>query len=395
MNVPAFTGGRRLAAISGLAGAAGLLLTLAAALFLDARRALFSYLVAYCWGLGIVLGALILLAVFHAASAKWPVVLRRFVESVPLSLPLYVLGFVPIALGAGRLFPWLGDLGALPRETREALVHRAPYLNLRAFLLRAAVYFFCWILISHLLRAWSVRQDTEGGTVLTRWQRRLGAGALPLLALTMSFASFDWMMSLDAKFYSTIFGLYWFAGSFMGAFAVIAVAGAATRGDRTQFGGWMTIDHFHSVGKFMLAFVAFWAYMAFSQLLLVWIANIPEEVPWYVTRIYHGWAPVFALLAIGKFGVPFFLLLSRDLKRNPALLAGLAGWLLVVQWVDVYWVVMPQLFPEAPRFSAVDVAALVGVAGATVAFTVWRMRGVAPVPVNDPYLHDSLAYEPR
>jgi hypothetical protein len=394
VTVPRFRGGGRLLARSGAAGAVGLALTLVLGLAGDPRRALYGYLVAYAFWLGIALGALILLGSFHASSAKWPVVLRRFVESMPLSLPLFAVLALPILLGARHLFPWANP-GSVAEEVRHHLERRSAYLNGTGYWLRAIVYFVVWIVVAERLRGWSVRQDATGDTLLTRWQRRLGAGSLPLLALTMSFASFDWMMATDAQFYSTIFGLYWFGGSFMATFAVIAIAAAATRADREQFGAWMTPDHFHSVGKFLLAFVAFWAYMAFSQFLLIWIANIPEEVPWYVVRIRHGWAPVFGFLAIGKFLLPFLVLLSRDLKRSPRALAWIAAWCLLAQWVDLYWLVMPQVSPEGPRPHLADLAAFVGVGGLAIAFTVLRMRGAATVPVADPYLHDSLAYEPR
>ncbi len=394
VTVPPFRGGRRLVAASGAAGVIGLALTLALGLAGDPRRALYGYLVAYAYWLGIALGALILLGAFHASSAKWPVVLRRFVESVPLSLPLLAVLVVPILLGARHLFPW-ADPGSVPEELRQHLERRRPYLNGAGYWLRASFYFVVWIAIAERLRAWSVRQDAAGGTALTRRQRRLGAGSLPLLALTMSFASFDWLMATDAQFYSTIYGLYWFGGSFMATFAVIAVAAAATRADREQFGAWMSVDHFHSVGKFLLAFVAFWAYMAFSQLLLIWIANIPEEVPWYMVRLRHGWSPVFWFLAVGKFFGPFLVLLSRDLKRSPRALAWIAGWCLLAQWVDMYWLVMPQATPQGPSLRLVDLAAFVGVGGLATAVTVLRMRGAATVPLADPYLHESLAYEPR
>jgi hypothetical protein len=389
-----FRGGARLVRISGAAGVIGLAVLLAVGLAGDPRRALFGYLVAYAFWLGIALGALILLGSFHASSAKWPVVLRRFVESMPLSLPLFAVGVLPILLGARLLFPW-ADPASVPEELRHALERRHSYLSGTGYWLRAVVYFLVWIVIAERLRAWSVQQDAAGGTLLTRWQRRLGAGSLPLLALTMSFASFDWLMATNARFYSTIYGLYWFGGSFMATFAVIAIAAFATRADRDQFGAWMSLDHFHSVGKFLLAFVAFWAYMAFSQLLLVWIANIPEEVPWYVVRLRGGWRPVFWFLAIGKFFVPFLVLLSRDLKRSPRALAWIAGWCLFTQWVDVYWLVMPELHGGGPRLHLVDLAALVGVGGLAIALTVVRMRGVAAVPLADPYLRESLAYEPR
>jgi hypothetical protein len=293
-----------------------------------------------------------------------------------------------------RLYPW-ADPHGLEGHMAHAVHHKLPYLNPTGFVLRAALYLVVWIVIAHLLRAWSVRQDSAGGAALTRWQRRLGAGSLPFLALTMTFASFDWMMSLDPRFFSTIFGVYWFAGSFMSVFAVVIIAAAATRDDPTAFGHHMSLEHFHSLGKFMLAFVAFWAYVAFSQFMLIWIANIPEEVPWYILRIDGGWRWVGLFLAVFHFLVPFFLLLSRDLKRSPRALARLAAWLLVAHWIDVYWLVMPHVDGEGPRPSPFDLTAVVGVGAAAVAFTVLRMRGAATVPVRDPYLEDSLRYMPQ
>ncbi len=387
-----YTGGRRLALAAAAVGVAGLGLTAAGAA-LDPRRALFAYLVAFVYWLGIALGALILLGAFHAANARWPVVLRRFLEHLPAVLPLFLVLFVPILLGRHQLFPW-SQPEALEGELRHLVEHKRPYLNLPFFVVRAAVYFGVWMGVAELLRRWSIRQDAAGGVTLTRWQRRLGAGSLPFLALTLSFAAFDWMMSLDPKFFSTIFGVYWFAGSFMAAFAVIIIAGRVTQGDRSQFGAHLSEEHFHALGKFLLAFVAFWAYTAFSQFLLIWIANVPEEVPWFILRIEGGWKPVAVFLALFHFLVPFFLLLSRDLKRSPKALSWMAGWMLLVHWVDLYWLVMPHLDAGGPRLSPWDVTAFVGVGGAAVAFLVFRMRGSAPVPVKDPYLADSLRYLP-
>jgi len=394
MRLSAYQGGRRALVWAGGAGAAGLLLTAVGGLAFDGRRALFSYLVAFVTWVGIAVATLILLGALHASNARWSVVLRRFLETVPLSLPAFVALFLPVALGMKLLFPWVDPHG-LEGEMAHAVHHKLPYLNGPSFLVRAGIYFVVWIVVGHLLRAWSVRQDSAGGVTLTLWQRRLGAGSLPFLALTMTFAAFDWMMSLDPRFFSTIFGVYWFAGSFMAAFAVTIVAASATRADPTAFGHHLNLEHFHSLGKFMLAFVAFWAYIAFSQFMLIWIANIPEEVPWYILRIDGGWRWIAAFLAIFHFVVPFFLLLSRDLKRAPGALSRVAIWLLFVHWVDVYWLVMPHLHPTGPRPWIFDLTAFVGVGGTAIAFTVLRMRGAATVPVRDPYLEDSLRYLPQ
>lgn len=393
MTLTPYSGGRRLVRAAALVGVAGLAITALGGAVSGPQRALYAYLVAFLYWLGIAVGALILLGSLHASNARWSVVLRRFLEHVPAVIPLFVLLFVPIVLGRRHLFPW-ADPAALHGELLKAVEHKRPYLNMPFFLVRAAVYFICWIAVAHFLRAWSVRQDSTGGVTLTRWQRRLGAGSLPFLALTLSFAAFDWMMSIDPRFFSTIFGVYWFAGSFVAAFAVVIIGAALTRADPNQFGAHMGIDHFHSLGKFLLAFIAFWAYIAFSQFMLIWIANVPEEVPWYVLRINGGWLWVGAFLALGHFLVPFFVLLNKSVSRDPRRLAWAAAWVLLVHWIDLYWVVMPHLDPRGPRPSLWDLAAFVGVGGLTIAFGLLRMQGTAAVPVRDPYLEDSLRYSP-
>jgi hypothetical protein len=175
----------------------------------------------------------------------------------------------------------------------------------------------------------------------------------------------------------------------------VIIAGVLTRDDPTAFGHHMNVEHFHSLGKFMLAFVAFWAYIAFSQFMLIWIANIPEEVPWYILRINGGWRWVGAFVALFQFLVPFFLLLQRAVTRNPRRLAFVAAWLIFVHWIDLYWLVMPHLHEAGPRPWLFDITAFLGVGGAAVAFGVLRMRGIASVPVRDPYLEDSLRYLPQ
>jgi hypothetical protein len=394
MKAARYQGGARALRLAVVVAAAGLALTLVGG-FLDPRRALYGYLLAFVYWVGIAVGALILVGALHASNARWPVVLRRFLETVPQSVLLFAVLFVPIVLGMKHVFVWVAPPAGLDPVMEHAIHHKHPYLNVPFFVGRAVLYFAVWLGVAHLLRAWSVRQDEVGGVRLTQWQRRLGAGSLPFLALTLSFAAFDWMMSLDPRFFSTIFGVYWFAGSFVAVFAVTIIAATLTRGEPGAFGNRMSVEHFHSLGKFMLAFTAFWAYVAFSQFMLIWIANVPEEVPWYILRIDGGWLWVGAFLAIFHFLVPFFLLLSRDLKRDPRRLSLLAGWLLFVHWIDLYWLIMPHLHPEGPRPSPWDLTAFVGVGGAAVAFTLWRMRAAAPVPLRDPYLEDSLRYLPQ
>jgi hypothetical protein len=394
LSLSPWQGGRRLVTLSGAAGLAGLLVTLAGGLLGDPRRALFAYLVAFAYWIGIAIGALLLLGALHASNARWSVVARRFIETVPSVIPIFIVLFVPIVLGMRHLYTWF-DPHALTGELAKVVAHRRGWLNGTGFVLRAGIYFVVWIVVAVLLRGWSVRQDSAGGVTLSLWQRRLGTGSIPFVAFAMSFAAFDWMMSLDPRFYSTIYGVYWFAGSFVSAIAVVLVAAAATQADPAGFGHFLNVDHFHALGKLLLAFVAFWGYVAFSQFMLIWIANIPEEVPWYILRINGGWKWVGAFLAVFHFLVPFFTLLQKAVTRNPRRLAWVAAWILLVHWIDLYWVVMPNVSPGGPRPSILDLAAFVGVGGVAVAWTVLRMRGVAAVPVRDPYLEDSLRYQPE
>jgi hypothetical protein len=394
MKVTRFEGGRPTAIRALVVAVVGLGLTLLGGLF-DPQRALQAYHVAFVYWAGIAVGALLINMVFQAAKARWYVVVRRVLETIPLSSALFLVLFVPVLLGMGRLFPWV-DPSHLEGELRHLAEHRRPYLNVPFFALRTAGYFVIWIAVSHLLHGWSTRQDTEGGVALTLKQRRLGAGALPFVGLAMTFAAFDWQMSLDLHLFSTIFGLYYFAGSFLAAFAVLILAVNASRAEGLPR-ALMNANHHHSLGKWLLAFVSFWAYIAFSQYLLMWIANLPEEVPWYLARNRTAWLPVGIFLAVFHFIVPFFVLLSRGLKRNPRALSFMAVWILVVHYVDVYWVMMPALRHDpahgiAPHWT--DLTALVGIGAAAVAFVVWRMRGRAGVPVGDPFLEESLRYEP-
>jgi hypothetical protein len=404
MNAPAFEGGRSLVVRAAAVGLAGLALT-AVGVALDPRRALFAYLTAYVYWLGIALAAMVFLMANETAGARWFVVVRRLLESIPATVLVLAVLFLPVALGMRQLFPWVDPSAATHAplqpwahgEQKLAIhlwEHRHPWMNVPFFLIRAGLYFLIWIGVATLLRSWSIRQDQSGDPQLTLKMRRLSAGGLPFVALAITFAAFDWQMSLSAFLFSTIFGVYWFAGSFVSAVAVLILAvAAASRFEPLKSA--LNPNHVHALGKYLLAFTAFWAYIAFSQYLLIWIANLPEEVPWYLVRSDTGWKPVGIFLALAQFVVPFVFLLSRDRKRRMRPLVFWSAWILVAHYVDVYWVVMPQASPLGPQPSWMDLSALLGVGGVTLAFAVSRLRGHALLPVRDPYLHDSLHYEPQ
>lgn len=390
VDVQRFDGGRSLMAGAGGLGLLGLLATFVG-MSSDARPAMFSYLWAFAYWGGIALGALVLLQIFHAVRAKWMVVLRRPVEVMAVTAVLFLLLFIPIALGMKHLYSWVAPPASLSREAMEVLHHKAPYLNTTFFIIRTVFYLLLATLVSQRLFGLSTKQDGSGEVKLTARQRAFATGMLPLVALMFSFAAFDWLMSLEPLWFSTIFGVYYFAGSFLSAISLLVIVTDRARG-KNLYGDLVTDEHIHNLGKLMLAFTAFWGYIGFSQFMLIWIAGLPEEVPFYIVRLKGDWAAIGVFLIVGHFVVPFFTLLSRSLKRNRARLALVAFWILLVHAVDLYWLILPTLSPEAAPFHWTMISAFIGVGGLSIAFALWRIRGHFTVPVRDPYLADSLAY---
>ena len=404
MNAAPFTGGRTWMLRAAAVGVIGLAAT-AAGGALDGRRALFAYLAAFVYWVGIAAAAMIFLMANEAANSKWYIVVRRLLETIPAAFTVLAVLFIPIALGMGRIFPWVDPMAAMhapiqPWAHGEGPLaihlweHRHPWMNVPFFLVRAVVYFAIWMGVAMLLRGWSLAQDRTGAPELKLKMRRLAAGGLPFVALALTFAAFDWQMSLSAFLFSTIFGVYWFAGSLVAAIAVwILAAAAASREEPLKSA--INANHIHSMGKYLFAFTAFWAYIAFSQYLLIWIANLPEEVPWYLVRTDTGWKGVGIFLALFQFLLPFIILMPRERKRSWRPLVIMAFWILAVHYVDIYWVVMPTLSPGGPSPSWMDLAAFLGVGGISVAWVVSRLRGHPILPARDPYLADSLHYEPQ
>jgi len=405
MNAPPFSGGRSLMTRAAVLGVVGLGLTGVGAA-LDLRRALFAYLAAYTFWVGIAAAALVFLMANEAAGARWYVVVRRLLETIPSALGILAVLFLPIALGMKQLYPWVDPASALHSAGASGGAHRAqaiaahmwehrhPWLNVPFFLFRAVLYLVVLLGAGTLMRGWSLEQDGSGDPDLNQKMRRLAAGGLPFVALAITFAAVDWQMSLSAFVFSTIFGVYWFSGSLVAAIGVLIIAVAAAAREEPLRGA-LNANHVHSLGKYLFAFTAFWAYIAFSQYLLIWIANLPEEVPWYLVRTDSGWKAVGIFLILFQFVLPFVILLSRPLKRRLPPLVFMSAWIILAHYVDIYWVVMPPLSPQGPRPSWMDLAALIGVGGVAIAYVVSRLRGHPLLPARDPNLGDSLRYEPQ
>jgi hypothetical protein len=393
-SVERYTGTPKLMVPAFGIGILGLVLTAVGAFVGDARAAAHSYLFAYAYWVGISVASIIMVAVFHTAKAKWMTVLRRAMETMAISIPIFAVLFLGLIPALKLLYPWAAGSPLAEQLTelqRHHLHSKHGYLNEAFFYARQVIYFVVWTFVSHRLYGWSTRQDEGGDLMLTVKQRFLSPGSLPFLALTITFAAFDWMMSLTPLWQSTIYGVYYFAGSFLAAFCVLTLATVNAQG-KDLYGNLVTTAHYHSLGKLMLAFVAFWAYIAFSQFLLIWIANLPEEAPWYHVRIFGGWRPVSIALFFIQFLIPFGILLSRNLKLQPRKLAVVAVYLLIVHAVDLYWLIFPAYNDAQPTFPWTLITAFVGVGGVSVGFALFRARGRYTVPVKDPYIADSLRY---
>ncbi len=378
-------------ALSLACAAAGLVL-LVVGLVRDPTRAWFAYLNAWTFGVTLCTGALFVLMTGHVSKASWMIVTRRTTEAMVTAMPLFLLLFIPLCFGLRHIYPWAGDWHSSPDLALvRAVEHKRVYLNERFFIARTVFYFVVFIGIGGVLRAWSRANDVRPSIALVLRMRRLSAGALPLAALTLTWASFDWTMSLEPEWYSTIFGLYYFAGGFLGAVAVLTVALDVWR--RRAADCPVTPDHRQALGRVLFAMTCFWAYMAFSQLLIYWIGDVPEDVGYYTLRTTGTWRGVTALLVFGHFVAPFFLLLNRQWKRVSGYLAAVGAWLLLLHLVDVTWLVLPVHDTTGVRLHYTDLGAFFFVIGLSCAWTVLRHSKAPPIPLHSPELAEGLAYE--
>jgi hypothetical protein len=301
-------------------------------------------------------------------------------------LPILTLLFIPILLGMSRLYVWThADVVA----ASDVLRHKQPYLNTPFFIIRAATYFLVWNGISFLLNKWSVEQDRTGDPVLARRMQRISAAGLVAYGLTITFASFDWVMSLEPEWYSTIFGVLIIGGQGLAAisFLVLAIAWLSHRPPLHDI---IVADHFHDAGNLMLAFVMLWAYFAFSQYLIIWAGNLPKEIAWYQHRLQTGWRVVAIALVIFHFFVPFLVLLSRRVKRQATTLATVAAAILLARIVDLYWLIAPEFHPDGVSVSWLDVLLPLSLLSLWLGCVVWQFRGRAILPVHDPEFDETL-----
>lgn len=347
---------------------------------LDPTRSMYGYLFAFICVLTIPLGCMVFVLIQHLTRAGWSVLVRRIAEFGMATIPVFAVLFIPIALFGHDLFPW-----SHAEHLDEILVKKTPYLNMKSFMIRAIGYFAVWSGIAIWFFRKSIQQETQVQVSRQMW--KWSTLAVILYALSVSFASFDWLMSLQPHWYSTVFGIYFFAGCFLAGLAFMGLTLP-----RTSIP--VTPEHYQDIGKFLFGFTVFWAYIGFSQFMLYWYANIPEETEFYMRRLEDGWQTVSFALIITNFFFPFFLIMSRHAKRCPKVFGFACLWILLAHFLDIYWLVMPTSgVSNWANYLPYDLGALVGILAIFMLVVGLVAQGKSMIPKGDPKLKESLAFE--
>jgi hypothetical protein len=370
------------------AGVVGLMAS-AAGFALAPDRFFPSWLFACMFCLGLALGCQSVLMLNHVTGGAWGIPIRRPLEAATRTLPLVALFFLPLFLGLRRLYEW-----ARPEDVAHDAIlrHKAVYLNVPFFTARAALCFAAWMAFAFFLNHWSRQQDAEPRRSLTRRLQLLSSAGLVVYGLTITFFSVDWVMSLEPHWFSTMYGVLYIAGQALAGFSfVIALTVVLSR--YRPLSEFINREHFHDLGKLMLAFVMFWAYVSFSQYLIIWSGNLPEEIPWYLRRLHGGWGWIGIAIVLFHFLLPFLLLLPASANRNTRVLAGVAGLVLFMRFADLFWYVRPPTSP-APRLSLhwMDLAAPLGILGIWLFVFLGQLMRRPLLPVNDPEYVEALGH---
>jgi hypothetical protein len=343
-----------------------------------------SYLFGYLFWIGLALGSMAIVMTQYLTGGAWGVMTRRTLESATRTLPLLAVLFVPIAIGIPRLYHW-----AHPNlvQADEVLRHRSSYMNVSWFIGRAVAYFVIWLIFAYLLDKWSREEDEVGDRQLRL--ARLSAPGLILYVFTVTFSSVDWAESLADHWFSTMWGFLFVAGQGLAAlcFAIVVVALLSRRKPLSDA---LRPSHFHDLGKLVLMFLMLWAYFQFSQLLIVWSGNLSNEIPWYMPRFATTWHGVGAALIYVQFLIPFLLLLSRPLKRNRWTLSVIVLALLIMRFVDLFWIVMPGFHLQGFNLSWLNFSVPAALGGIWIAAFLWQLQKRPLLPLRDPSLEQAL-----
>ena len=362
----------------------------AIAFFVDHSRAVFNYLIAFTFMISIGVGALFLIALEYVAGADWSVPIRRVVEFFAAVTPLLALLVIPLLFNIGELFHW-----SHPEAVAEdkILQGKAPYLNVTFFIIRVFVLIGLWTLFYFFFIKNSKKQDSTRDQKLTTINIRLSAVFIPIFAVTLSIASIDWLMSIEPHWFSTIFGVYFFAGTVLAALAAVTFATVLLK-ENGYLHPAMTNDHLFSLGALLFAFVNFWGYIAFSQYMLIWYADLPEETFWFLQRWEGSWAIISIGLIIVQFLVPYIALVTQPSKMNPKRLKFVSIWILFAHLYDIFWLVMPEMeeLYGGYIFSWIDFVFPIAVAGLLILVFNFRAKKENMVPIGDPKLQRGLDF---
>jgi hypothetical protein len=373
-----------LSVILGLVGLVGLGLSVVGA-FVSPHQFSFSWLFAFSFFFTLIAGSFFWIIVHHVTDAEWSVVVRRQLENLALLMPLMAVFFIPIVLFRHHIYEWMN----IPVGQDHLLDSKRAYLNWNFFLVRSVFYFVFFSAVAWLFRRLSIRQDRDGNPAYTLKMRKLAFVALPLFGFSLTFGAYDWLLGIDYKWFSTMWGVYIFAGAAGSSMSLLVLVVAAL-----QKAGYLretiTTEHYHIMGKWMLSFTVFWAYIGFSQYMLIWYANMPEETEYFIRRNTESWNALSLFLVIGRFFVPFAILLLRAPKKKPQRLCLIAAWIVFMQMVDIYIVILPALHGVGVLVSVWDFMPLLGI-GATLAFFYLRLAAKSSLfPNRDPRLLESL-----
>jgi hypothetical protein len=349
-----------------------------------------GYLLAFMAWLGVTLGSMAVLMIRHLTGGGWGTVIRRVMGAAMRCIPLMTVLFIPILLGLPRLYIWARPLSTVADTHLRAHLQEITksYLSIHGLIIRAVIYFVIWNVLSFFLTKWSREQDQPNPPDNTRRFKALSGPGLILYAFTISFAAIDWVMSIDPSWISTIYGLILLIGEVISAMC-FAVVVERILVNYKPMSNWLRPSFVHDHGNWMLTFLMLWAYFSFSQLLIIWAGNLPDEITWYFRRFHGGWPVVGLILIFFHFVVPFVLLLSRPFKRDVRKLVWLAVWLMIMRWVDLLWIIEPN-FSATVTVTWADIVLPIAIGGIWMWFYFRNLNSMPLLSVNDPDAHEVL-----
>lgn len=357
--------------------------------FRDSQQFFRSYLFAFVFWMSFPLGSMAVLMLHHLTGGRWGLPIRRILEAGSRTLPITAVLGLPIIFGMSKLYIWTN---ASMVQADEVLLDKRWWLNTPGFIVRYVIYFALWMLIAGLLTKWSREQDATGNPALADRMTALSAPGVVLWGFVLTGAAVDWVMSLEPHWYSTIYGLLFIVISALAAFSFTLFM-LCRLSDYAPVRDSVAPKDYNDLGNILLAFLMLWAYLSFSQLLIIWAGNLKEEIPWYQQRAFGGWQPIGVALVVFHFFVPWMLLLQRGVKRRLRTLSFVALWIVVLTLLDIFWIVEPSWDRNAPRFHLADIFALLGIGGLWVAAFLWRLKQLPLLPLHDPRFEGVLLHE--